>query len=491
MKFQTVPDDFCKPSPINFEKNLQIQNSFSEPDIIDIEIINKPKISPPQLDNNISSRNPSTIMRFGHYLSEKILTIKGLRWKYFVQEVLVKNFCAFSFAVLLMEIQSYVKQYFYCDLDNSNIFVVLYVLTRSMTLDLFYYFLLSYYAIKTCWLDVPLRNYSIFFLLTLICLVLKVYKIDPIENFLDIYLVNFAWAFLQIFISYKKQVVSWQNLRSRVLPMMSLLCFCFLFNFYAMKKVIIPSFKQATNEIWNKTLGRAIFQMFLFIYFRIYYKIFFRILVIYSKLSTNNNKDSVILFAKYYLLDAVSSSAPSAISIPLDSFEAWLGFFNFLYQVLVLYDGNFDIFKNLKTLLSQILKIKTSNEESKDQEENQVTELLSLSLNQVLIIIYLHLLFWYCWRRCLADLVLKSDCGFLIYDYVEIRLSNILVLFLLNLTLVFGLILRKKDSLKLTWTLESYSSLFQIYYILLLHFILDNSLQYYFQFYYLIKLEII
>ena len=80
---------------------------------------------------------------------------------------------------------------------------------------------------------------------------------------------------------------------------------------------------------------------------------------------------------------------------------------------------------------------------------------------------------------------LTSRCDGLIYDYVEIRIENIFVLMVLNVALVLALIIKKKIPLKIVWTLESYNLLFQIYYVILLHFVCDNVLQTYFNLYYL------
>ena len=132
--------------------------------------------------------------------------------------------------------------------------------------------------------------------------------------------------------------------------------------------------------------------------------------------------------------------------------------------------------------------MKRKSPESKTNEQfNQVMDILCLSLNQVVIIVYFNLLLWYFWRRGLNYMDLTSRCDFLIYENVEIRIENIFVLIFLNCALVLALIIKKKEPSKIVWTLEAYNPLFQIYYIILLHFVCDNVLQTYFQLYYLKK----
>ena len=325
------------------------------------------------------------------------------------------------------------------------------------------------------------------YLIILFILLLKIYKIDPIGSYLDVYLANILVIVIKICFFYKKQVFSLENLKSRTLPLMTFYI-CMIFNYYVMEGIIIPEFKQTTLEIQNTILGGTIFQFALFVYFRIYYKIFFITLMMFAKISNNSEegKDVMVMISNFYLFDAVCSSTPAAISESLDSVGTWLGFFNFLYQILVLYDPNLDIFYNLKILLYKIMKRKLP--ESKTNEQcNIIMDILCLSLNQVVIVVYLQLLLWSCWRRGLNYMDLTSRCDGLIYDYVEIRIENIFVLMVLNFTLVLALIIKKKEPLKIVWTLESYNPLFQIYYIILLHFVCDNVLQTYYGLYYLKK----
>ena len=478
MKLQTMPEDIQhKQLRLHFEK--QLRKSSSEPGI-DLEIVNS------KADNAHSVKKCSTALKNKHILFEKIIALKDFGLKHFFTEVLLKNIYAFSFLIFIIYLQIYVNQTLNWNLDNTNVLVVLYVLGRGILFEMNYYICMCIYSMKICWPNVS-KHLIMFYLISLFIVLLKIYKIDEIDSYVDVYLGDVMVGVIEILFSYKKQVFSWQNFKFRAL-LMSLLLFSLIFNYYAMKNLIIPEFKQTTLEIQNKIFGGVIFQIALFVYFRIYYKILFITLMMFAKISNNSKegKDLIVMIAYYYLFDAVCSSTPAAIAEPLNSVGTWIGFFNFLYQILVLYDSNFDIFRNLKILLYKILKRKTTESKSSEQH-NQVMEILCVSLNQVHIIVYLQLLLWYFWRRGLNYMDLTSRSDGLIYDYVEIRIENMFVLMFLNFALVLAFFIKKKEPLKIVSTRESYSLLFQIYYIILLHFVCDFELQTYYNLYYLKK----
>ena len=109
----------------------------------------------------------------------------------------------------------------------------------------------------------------------------------------------------------------------------------------------------------------------------------------------------------------------------------------------------------------------------------KVKEIFSVSLNEILIIVYLQLILMLSFRKFLVKLFFETSCDFEIRKDIEIRLENIFIMFLMNLCLAVCLIKRKNNPLKLVWNMESYGAFFKIYYIMMLHFIVDFNLQYY------------
>ena len=476
MKVETLPLDINNLSrkPINFDRHSK--KSLTEPEILFENNLNfefTPRLKVSKTKNN--------------FFLEKWLRLQNLRWKYFFFDILLKEICVISILILLIETQIYIQEYLNCKMDNSNIPLVIYTIFREFFFVISYYLLFAYYAFKLSWphaLDKKTTTLCLvlFFLLYL----LKIYKIDSNGNYLDCYLVAFIVQWLRVIMVYRKQLILWENMKIRNFPLFSLLCFCLMFNHYGMKNLFIPSIKEfCINFVEDSLLGSFIFQVILFIYFRIYYKFFFYILMMYANLSNDSmGKDCLVMFSKYFLIDAVCSSIPGAVIGSLHNTGAWLGIFNFIYQLLVLYDQNFDILRYVKVLFWKIFK-KTTKISKSNQQEKYVREILKMALSNVLIIIGVHLILWFYFRKAMVRLTLVKNCDFSLKEFVVIRIENIVVSSLIMFLFMIGLAIRKNDPLKFDWELESYGFFTNFIYIIMLHFLVDNHLQYYFSFYYL------
>ena len=441
---------------------------------------------------SIIKKDPVSIKSIGNAkmmnsLEENISRAKNLPWKLFFRGVLFffKHICAMCFLIILIQFQMMGNQALNCNLDSSNFFMVCYVVSRIMVFTLAFYLLIFYYLEKTCVKHSTFKILIGYYCIAVFLLFMKIYQVIHIGNaiFLYIHAANVSLFLVKILAFYLTKLMTLQHLK-KIIFFMLLICFCFIFNYYGMKIIIIPIVKEKTTEIRYKVSGNIIFQIFLFVYFMIYRKIFIFTLVKSLKFSQFNeeDKDLAMFLTKYYLMDAVCSAIPAAVSEKLSSAESWFGIFNFLYQVLVLYDQNFNVFQGLKTFLYKIMKIvKTTC----NQEENEVKEMMRTALNQIVIIVYLHLCVMYIWRRCLYFSVITTTCDFLIAEYVEIRLENIFLLAFFNFLLALAVMIRKKDTLKPIRSLAASKYIFQIYYMILLHYVFDDCISFYFQFYYL------
>ena len=351
MKVETMPVDlksFSKP-PIQFKKHFI--KSQTEPEIY-FENLSNQKSSSREAISMLTTKK--TI------LGGKWSKIKKLKWKYFFVDILLKEICIFSILIFLIQIQSHVHQYIYCEIDNSDILVVIYTICRDIFLIVYFYLLFAYYAFISCWPEATDRKTMILWLfITIAMYLLKIYKVDSFDNNFDIFAICFLVQSCRVIAFYKRQLLSWEIFKSKTIPFFFLICF--LFNYYAMKWILIPLLKkELTQEFDNSYLGNFIFQSLLFVYFKIYYKIFLSTLENFVNLQNYSGfqKNCLVTFSKYFLIDAVCSSAPSAVIGSLQYPGAWMGISNFLYQILVLYDENFDVFKNLKFLIFKLCKKK-------------------------------------------------------------------------------------------------------------------------------------
>ena len=136
---------------------------------------------------------------------------------------------------------------------------------------------------------------------------------------------------------------------------------------------------------------------------------------------SKNANDALFVFCKYYLIEAICSSLPAAVCLDLNSLGAWLGIFNFLYQVLVLYDPDLNI---MKILLYDLCKV---NKPILNNDQLKAAQVISMSGTQILSILYLNLAIWYWKNKCLYKFLLVSKCDFSIEVYVDLKIENILV----------------------------------------------------------------
>ena len=264
--------------------------------------------------------------------------------------------------------------------------------------------------------------------------------------------------------------------------MLCLIVFCLIFHHYVIIIYLIPNFKK-----WIKFdsvfFTNSIFQMFYFCYFRFYKYVFFQILIKYSQVLEESNflgENCIILLSKYYLIDAMCSALPAATTENLDSLGFYLGLFNFFYQVLVLYYRRFDIFRVFKKLLYKILR---KNHHKTKNIEKYLQKILCISLNDVLIIICSHMVLWYGFEINLNDAI--EPCRFTIFDYMKMKIENLILIFIFNFVMLSIILTKKPNICQFFIEREYYSIIFQIYDIILLHYVFDSQLQYYFESYHL------
>ena len=180
----------------------------------------------------------------------------------------------------------------------------------------------------------------------------------------------------------------------------------------------------------------------------------------------------------------ICSSVPGAISSDLSSIDAWFGLFNFIYQLLVLYDRDFNFIKKMKSICYRICK---KNETILNENERKILVIMSISVNQCIPILFVHLFLWFSTEKGLYHYMITSGCDFSLQAEIvaNIRVENIILLLVFTCAMILGLAVKKKADFKLIWVNEDFGPLFQIYYTVLLHILVDTFLQYYFYIFYL------
>ena len=436
-----IPNENLKthPLPITFEK-LYISHSEN---IIDYEIICKNiSFSKKEENPSIDQVKENSLVKFEFYkenkkcmkyFNEKYLIIRNaFDSKSLYSGAILPNIFAFFIIILIMMIQTYVKQYISCQLDSSNILLVIYILLKENCFTLTFYFLYAVFSL------INIESKYLFFLCPInasIFLLLKIYQIDPITNYSDLHSTSLILYMIIALIYFKKYKISLKIIIKKFVLILYVAVFPLFFNYYVMKTIIIPKIYYSQFQLSG---GKILFQIFIFIYFRIYGKIFFLGIVQYVNFSKNEKKCEmfIALFSKYYVLDAISSAFPAAITEDLSSMEAWLGICNYIYQIYVLYDHNHNLRKIFKIFLYKILRKKINCQSISNENEIKAKEMFTNALHEMLIIIYLRSALFICFKAVLVSnyhTSIKIECDYLVNDDIfNMKIENLIIIFYLN-----------------------------------------------------------
>ena len=405
--------------------------------------------------------------------------------KFIWKEIFFPNTFTFILIIILINIQFYVHQHYLCELDLSNLLVVLYIILRETFVDLFFYFLTLYYVVTSLINSEAKLLFWLMILNTCFLMALKIYKIHPIEQFYDIHILNWVICIIFYFIYYKKNKTTSNHIIKNFFITILVVIFPFFLNYYVMKGLVIPQVNKITNEIYK---GKIVFQIFIFVYFKLYGIVLFEAIVKYvcfAEYHYKNSEKFVVLLSKYYILDVVISAFPAAILEDINSLEAWLGIFNFIYQIFVLYDKNHNTMYYLKCLVLKICKKKIDD---KPQTIIQIkaNEILTFALNEMLIIIFLRTVLFISFNSVLTSSgLIKITCNYLITEKkFLIKIENFIIIIFINICLVIILLRRETNPLKFVWNLESFNPFAQVYILLAFYAIADSQFQYYFSLYF-------
>ena len=334
---------------------------------------------------------------------------------------------AFFTMISLVYVQNYINQYIYCNLDNYNIIFVIYCLIRE-TFFVNYFYLIYYHYVVFSFLEKSSYKLLIIFTLDfLMILALKIYNIDPFHDFVDLYGTIIVIGFCSLVYYFWRSKFSLREIKIKIFIKLFLIFFTLLIHQFFMKNYIIPIVRELTLDVGQ---GKILFQFFLIFYFKIYGYILFKGMVYMIKHSLpNKNEDCIRIVSKFYLLDVISSCLPSIISEPLGSKEFWLGLFNFIYHVLVLYDRENNLWRIFKRFLRKLLKKELKVKKIKEAE-TKVRQVISSCINEMIFVVYLQVVIMFYFRRVFVSVVsfISKNCQLEMLDYIDIGGWNILIL---------------------------------------------------------------
>lgn len=386
---------------------------------------------------------------------------------------------------------------FYGKCVNNEIFnLIIHTIKYGFIINM-YYFKFAYFVLFPAIFNVLPNNdvkiiktlaFSLGILFSISIQILKYFKMWIIYNIdIDIYLINTFILLILYHMLLCRYKLPLKKYRIYSFILMVLLIILSL-DYYVMKNYVIFYFHQFITQFY---FGKFYFQLFLFIYFQFYGTIirfltikFFKAIDISDDLT-----DTILIFLKNYLSSALSSS----LIIPLIEQETYLsnffGIINFAFQLLVFYDQNFLISLFRKSLIFVGILKKTNTSKNVDVFEVKLKSLMSASTTDITMLYFCRMAIMMIYRRFLGkvdayeEFKLNQDCNSSINGKIEFYPQNLIVLFIVNYLIFFYFLSQiKENSLNknFKWSFESYNLLQKSYYFVMMHFIADGHLQFYF-----------
>lgn len=382
-----------------------------------------------------------------------------------------------------------------CALDNFYSYV--YASMKSTFFTIFYYILFGYYVlfppilIRIPHYQIYIKIFIFFYAsITSITLkMLKLLKILPWNIELDVHILNIISGFVVAHILIKKFKISFKEIKA-YFYVSWILVILLILHYYVIKAYCVTQLFNICSKI---IYGNYLFQIFLFIYFQIYGKIIYILMIKFFTISDIQIKklnNSVLVFLKYFICDVICSCISIPILNDLFSIEALFGLLNFIFQLITFYNQK-NYILNFVTKLFFFIFNKKFDKYKSNKIEKKCKSIIAGSTNEIMIIIFCKILIIMIFRRFLCPIAasrnvkLVIDCTLLINPNIQIKIENFISLILINFFIFTYLIFHMidKNKIKITWKIESFNPFLKTYFIVLLHFVLDINIQFYFNLY--------
>lgn len=433
---------------------------------------------------------------------------RGNKTKFLLRLILMEIFFPNILAALVVILFFFINQNEYghfCQIDSM--YQLFYVCLIS-TLGIFYFFLFGYYMFNPfLFRKVPKNQIKIWkgilLFFVLICtFFLKIAKINGYYIFqeidLDIHLFNLVLGLLySFFIKCKFRIIF---LEIKVLFKIFASFFVVItFHYYLVKNYIFVYFHSMFIEV---IYGKYIFQILLLIYLKMYGKFIFFLMVKFFEIIPKNTKssynsalDSILIFLKFHISEAICCCVIIPIINQNDNFEFLFGIFNVVYQLSTLYSTQDHLTNFFLNFFYWVInkkrmkkKVTSITRRCKLIMAGSTNEVLALILTRIIIMFFMPQFIYPI--KISMDTKLVTDCRFLINPKIKLMFENdlfLILLALLNLFYFIALINDKKieNEKKLVWKLESYGFITKVGYNVLVHLATDLHLQFYFNLYWL------
>lgn len=422
--------------------------------------------------------------------------------KFFLSEIFFPNSVAGMIVLFLlyMNRNGYAES---CEVKDS--YHLIYICFVS-TPQILYFFLFGYYMFFPFLFDGIPKNMKVklkVFPLIIVCMisfVMKALKLNGLyllESIdFDIHTINFLFGFLYVYFLFRKYAIALSNL-IRITKIFAMFFSTIVLHYYLIRNYF---YVYLHSIVILNEYGKYVFQIMLLIYLKVYGQIIFNLTVQFFKIIPHSKKksheafDSVLLFLKYYISDAIHSCIIMPVVSHSDNFELLFGLFNFSFQLSILYST-----KNRLSFYANRfwfwIRGKPIEKKKSDSINRKCKLIIAGSTNDMIIIIMVRMLIMFNFPQFIyslnssreTDLVL--DCKYIINSKIYFHQENLAFLILIvamNFVYSISFFYDRENSngnKKSIWKLESYNCLLKICYNTLIHLINDFHLQFYFNLY--------
>ena len=375
---------------------------------------------------------------------------------------------------------------------NKSISSLIYTVSRNVIFNVFYFIIMIHYCMfpffytglgKVKKMIFQIIYFAFLLIIAFVYETLRFQQLYLLENDYAgpslLYLIIFLavlFLFLVFHFALKKQLKE-----KRKTLMFFLFVFVFFFlNYFIIKRYVIYEMYVSFRNVEN---WKIIFQIILFVYFQIYGKIFFSIIttIYHQEIEDEKNEDRFLFMFKYYACDLICSF----LVVPLirnEKLEFLLfGIFNFSVQLISIYYKQNYLFYYLIKFYNYVFQKKMADKTENESHEDRIKSIVAGSVKDIMFICVSTVFIVTVHNHYLYEVSWAALNGREILSMISYRLEILFLLFMISLMFFIYLIFKMKDKkmANISWKMERYNIILKIYYIVLLHGVIDNNIQFY------------
>ena len=293
----------------------------------------------------------------------------------------------------------YVNSFFPCDV--TSLIMIIYKIIIKVVFELAFYPIFGYFMLFP-WIFSKIRSQNSIrrlkiFIVVTTCILMGAFQLLDTFGFLANYLFLNATSFLAAILFAiwicKRYKIKFADIKEYFL-IFGALFVCLNFDYYIIKAEIIV----AAIEIGLYKKNEILFKFILFLYFNIYNAFVNFLMVRFFKIcnldNNHNNNDGMLVFLKYFISDLMCSTLIPIVFLSPDAFSAVLNIIVFSYQLSIFYFRENLFIKYIKTFIFYLFKMPAAKKDKDDHDmEFKCHILISTSLNEIMIILYLKIIF--------------------------------------------------------------------------------------------------